>query len=160
MSFEPMPGLQPSILDRLLDSESAGTVASPGYTVRQMEVAVLRDLNDLLNSVCPHRQFPDQYPETRDSIVTYGMPDLVSAEVASPKQRAEIGKLIRATVMRFEPRLRSVRVTLLTPEPDARMAIRFRIDGRLAVDPAPDVAFDTILDLSTGKCEVKPQVSG
>lgn len=160
MSFEPIPGLQPSVLDRLLDAGSAGTAAAPGYSIRQMEAAVLRDLNDLLNSVCPHRVFPPEYPETRDSIVTYGMPDLVSAEATSPQQRALIGKVIKATIERFEPRLRTVRVSLLTPEPDARMAIRFRIDARLAADPAPDVAFESVLDLTTGKCDVKPQVSG
>ena len=35
-------------------------------------------------------------------------------------------------------------------------AVRFHIDARLRVDPAPEVAFDTILELTTGHTTVKP----
>lgn len=157
---DPLPGLQPSVLDRLLDPTSAGTADAPGYTVRKMERAVLRDLNDLLNTVCPNRLIPARFPETAASVAAYGMADLVSAEAASADQRAAIGKRIKATIERYEPRLKGVKVTLLTPEPDARMAVRFRVDARLDVDPAPEVSFETILELTTGKCEVKPQGGG
>ena len=156
----PMPGLLASVLDRLIDPDAVGTAAAPGYTVRQMELAVLRDLNDLLNTVCPHAVSAARFPEARDSVVAFGVPDLVSAEVASTQQLAAFGKHIKGSIERFEPRLRAVKVTLTTPEPDARMAVKFRVQARLAVDPAPEVAFDTIVDLNSGKCEVKPQVPG
>ena len=34
--------------------------------------------------------------------------------------------------------------------------VRFHIDARLCLDPAPEVAFDTILELTTGHYAVRP----
>ena len=152
----PARGLQPSVLDRLLDPESAGTAVLSGYTVEKMVAAVRRDLEDLLNTVHPYHTFPDHYPETRDSVVTYGLPDLASVEAVSADQRAAIGLTIQRAVARFEPRLKQVRVTLLKKDEDpTRMSVRFRVEARLNADPAPDVAFDTVLEMGTGKYEVR-----
>ncbi len=154
---QPKRGLQPSILDRLIDPESAGTTIMTGYTVQQMYEAVLRDLQDLLNTVHTAHDISAAYTETRDSIVGYGLPDLTSIESISTEQRGAIGKAIKKAVERFEPRLKAVRVTLLKSEVDlTRMAVRFRVDARMAVDPAPDVAFDTILEMGTGAYLVTP----
>lgn len=156
----PQRGMQPSILDRLLDPESAGTAVMTGYTVERMALVVRRDLEELLNTLHPYHTFPDQFPETRDSVVTYGLPDLASIESVSESQRTAIGGLIKRAIERFEPRLRGVRVSMINPEPDAvRGSVKFRVNARLAVDPAPEVAFDTILDVGTGKYDVK-QVGG
>ena len=150
----------PSILDRLLDPESAGTAIMTGYTVEKMALVVRRDLEELLNTLHPHHSFPEQFPETRDSIVTYGLPDLASIESVSVMQRSAIGGLIKRAVERFEPRLRAVKVSVLSADPDAvRGSVKFRVNARLAVDPAPEVAFDTILDMGTGKYDVQ-RVSG
>ena len=50
---DPFQGLMPSVLDRLIDAESAGTPTRQGYTLSQMEDAVRRDLEDLLNTRRP-----------------------------------------------------------------------------------------------------------
>src|SRR5262249_42777188 len=47
---QPQLGLTPSILDRLIDPESAGTAIMTGYSAEKMYQAVLRDLEDLLNT--------------------------------------------------------------------------------------------------------------
>jgi type VI secretion system protein ImpF len=154
--LQPKRGLQPSILDRLIDPESAGTAILTGYNVEKMYVAVLRDLEDLLNTVHTVRDIPAEYSEVRDSIVGYGLPDLASLEAISPVQRASIGDAIRKAIGRFEPRLRAVRVTLMKQEEQAQLSLKFRIDARLAVDPAPEVAFDTILEVGSGKYLVTP----
>ncbi len=157
----PARGMLPSILDRLLDPESAGTAIMTGYSVDKMALAVRRDLEELLNTVNPHHNFPEQYPETRDSVVTYGLPDLASAEALSGEQRATLAALIRHAVERFEPRLKRVKVTVLKAEADAvRGAIKFRLDARLTVDPAPEVSFDTVLNVGTGKYEVNKTAGG
>ncbi len=153
---QPKRGLQPSILDRLTDPESAGTTLMTGYTVEKMYVAVLRDLENLLNTVHTARDIPPEFADVRDSIVGYGLPDLASIEAISADQRASIGRTIRAAVERFEPRLRRVRVTLLKQDNELKLSLKFRIDARLAVDPAPEVAFDTILEVGTGQYLVTP----
>jgi type VI secretion system protein ImpF len=153
---QPKRGLQPSIISRLIDPESAGTAMMTGYTVEQMKNAVVEDLNELLNTVHTARDVPEEFPEVRDSILSYGLPDLASVEAISPEQRAGIGKAIERAVKRFEPRLKNVRVTLIKPEEDAiRRSIKFRVDARLTVDPAPDVAFDTILEMGSTTYVVK-----
>jgi len=153
---QPKRGLQPSIIDRLVDPESAGTAILTGYTVEKMYAAVLRDLEDLLNTVHTARDIPAEYPDVRDSIVGYGLPDLTSIESISTEQRSAIARTIRRAIERFEPRLRGVRVTMLKHDDALHMSLKFRIDARLAVDPAPDVAFDTILEVGTGKYLVSP----
>ncbi len=148
-------GLQPSILDRLIDPESAGTSILLGYSERQMLAAVRRDLEDLLNTRQSFSDIPDGYRELKRSIISYGLPDLVSLAATTSKQREAIADQIREIIEQFEPRLKDVRVTYLPGENIAERSIRFKIDARLAVDPSPDVAFDTLLELASGQYEVK-----
>ncbi len=144
------------MLDRLLDPESAGTSILTGYTVEKMSLIVRRDLEDLLNTLHAYHKFPAGFPETEDSLLTYGLPDLASLESISSGQRASIAKMIQKAINRHEPRLRSVKVTVLPGEADLiRSAVKFRVNARLAVDPAPEIAFETILDVGSGKYDVQ-----
>ena len=153
----PQYGLKPSLVDRLIDSESAGTAVMLGYTPARMYDAVLRDLEDLLNTRQTYRDMPAGFPEARDSILGYGLPDLASVDATGSQQRAEIARAIKQVVERFEPRLKDVMVVLLNPgENYGKHSLRFRVDARLAVDPSPDVAFDTILEIASGHYVVTP----
>lgn len=152
----PEQGLLPSVLDRLIDPESSGTAWRRGYGVEQMEIAVRRDLEELLNTRQPLVERPEEFPETAASIVAYGLPDLTSFNAVSPQQRDAIGRAIETIIARFEPRLRDVRAALANSEIEKDRTIRFRIEAKLCLDPAPEVAFDTILELTTGRCSVKP----
>jgi type VI secretion system protein ImpF len=154
--INPQQGLMPSLLDRLIDPEAGGTVWRHGYSVEQMIDAVHRDLEDLLNTRLINIDIPEDCPETRRSLVGYGLPDLASLQAFSPEQRAEIGRVLEATIAHFEPRLRDIRATLLNPTETKERTIKFRIDARLAVEPAPDVAFNTILELTTGHSTIEP----
>ena len=149
-------GLMPSILDRLIDPESAGTVARRGYGVAQMTEAVRRDLTELLNTRQSHEGLPPDFEELHRSILAYGLPDLTSFDAVTPDDRRRIGQMIEKIIERFEPRLRDVRATVLTPGESRERTIRFRVDARLCLDPAPEVAFDTVLELSTGRYAVTP----
>jgi type VI secretion system protein ImpF len=142
--------LLPSLLDRLIDPESAGTAAKPGYTVEQMFLVVRRDLEDLLNTRQGHHDFPPEYKEVTTSVQAFGVPDLVSFNALTTGQRQEIGVVVEAMIARFEPRLRDVQVTLVEGRESGEYRLRFHVNAKLALDPAPEVAFDTILELSTG----------
>jgi type VI secretion system protein ImpF len=152
----PEQGLLPSVLDRLIDPESAGTAWRHGYGVEQMEAAVRRDLEELLNTRQTFTRPPDEFPETAASIAAYGLPDLTSFNAITPQQREAIGRTIEAIIARFEPRLRDVRAALADAGDDKTRRVRFRVEARLCLEPAPEVAFDTILELTTGHCSVKP----
>jgi type VI secretion system protein ImpF len=149
-------GLMPSIIDRLIDPSSGGTAWRRGYGLEQMVEAVQRDLEALLNTRRTDMGLAENFTEVHKSILGYGLPDLTSLNAITPQQREEIGRIIEASISRFEPRLRDVHATLLDSTDDKSGALRFRIDARLRVDPHPDVAFDTILELTTGHYTVKP----
>jgi type VI secretion system protein ImpF len=156
MSKVETQGLMPSLLDRLIDPESGGTVWQRGYDERQMTEAVQRDLEDLLNTRQTHAGLPESFTEVNHSIVAYGLPDLVSLNALTPQQRRQIGRTLEEVVTKFEPRLKDVKATLMTPKDNQETTIQFKIEARLSVDPAPEVAFDTILELTTGRYSVKP----
>jgi type VI secretion system protein ImpF len=149
-------GLTPSILDRLIDPDAAGTSWRRGYGPAQMADAVQRDLEELLNTRQTHAGLPPEFEQVGSSIVAYGLPDLVSLAADSPEQRTEIGRVLESIIARFEPRLKDVRASLLDPGDSKERKVRFRVEARLSVEPAPEVAFDTILELTTGRYQIKP----
>ncbi len=148
-------GLQPSILDRLIDPESAGTAILIGYDERKMLAAVRRDLEELLNTRQTHVGLPDEYVQIQKSIVAYGLPDLLTLEAITSKHREDIADKIQRIIELFEPRLKDVRVNYVPGENSAERSIKFKVDARLSVDPSPDVAFDTVLELSSGQYAIK-----
>ena len=138
---DPLQKLVPSILDRLIDPET-GMGAQPGYTLHDMMESVRGDLEDLLNTkqtLGPHAKNRER---VRNSILGYGLPEITSMPAITPQQRQDIARVVESTVIRNEPRLRDVRVTLLNPEGEKMPSLRFRIDARLLIEPAPEVAFD------------------
>lgn len=162
--------MTPSLLDRLIDPDSAGTSAQPGYTAAKMIQRVQRDLEDLLNTRQTNTDLPvaileplageDGEPlrvDLQATVLGFGLPDLTSLNAVTVQQREEIGREIEAAVIRFEPRLQDVRATMVDPGDGKERTVRFRIEARLRVDPAPeDVSFDTVLELTTGHYSVKP----
>src|SRR5262249_24966491 len=149
-------GRMPSIIDRLIDPDSAGTAWMRGYSLDQMIETVQRDMEDLLNTRQTQEGTAGQLPEVSASIIAYGLPDLTSLNPAPPRERENIARIVEEAVARFEPRLQDVRATLLDAGDGHDRQVRFRIEARLCVDPAPEVAFDTVLELTTGHYSVKP----
>jgi type VI secretion system protein ImpF len=147
--------LMPSLLDRLIDPHSGGTLSRRGYSVEQMVDAVRRDLEDLLNTRRTNPDIPAGYPEVLASIEVYGVPDLTSLEAFTVEQREEIGRLLEQIIRRFEPRLKEVRARLVEEKDNPDRKIRFHVDAKLAVEPAPEVAFETVLELTTGHTTIE-----
>lgn len=152
---EQFQGLLPSILDRLTDPTSAGTSGRLGYTLLQMTQAVRRDLEELLNTRQTNAGIPPHFVEVHRSIVGYGLPDFTAVNASTPSERARIGRIVETLISRYEPRLRDVRVTLVDTDDQNDRTVRFRIDARLAVDPAPEVEFETVLELLSGRTSVE-----
>jgi type VI secretion system protein ImpF len=150
--------LLPSVLDRLIDPSSGGTGWRRGYSETQMIAAVYRDLEELLNTRQSYTRLLDEFPEVQNSLLAYGLPDLTSFNAITDEQRREIGRVLEAVIARFEPRLKDVCAEVEKAEgtPQLQRTVRFHIKARLCVDPAPAVAFDTILELTTGHYTVTP----
>src|SRR5207249_3649963 len=130
-------GLMPSLLDRLIDPDSDVSRVQHGYSVGQMVAAVHRDLEELLNTRQTSAGLPADCVEVLNSIVAYGMPDLATIPALSASQRAQIGRVLETIILRFEPRLRDVKATLLDPRQEVQRTVKFRVEARLSVEPAP-----------------------
>jgi type VI secretion system protein ImpF len=148
-------GLKASIIDRLIDPDSDGTSWRPGYSTDQMVDSVRRDLENLLNTHMTESDLPEEYVETRNSIVAYGIPDLVSNHSAGPMAIERIRLKMEQSIARFEPRLINVRAKILQPEAGTIMRLEFEIQATLCVDPSPEVAFITVLKLTTGETSIQ-----
>lgn len=154
--IDPQMGLMPSLLDRLIDPESGGTAWRRGYGIEQMMDSVRRDLEELMNTRQSNTGMSEEFVETKRSVIAYGLPDLTSLDASTPQQREDIGRVIETVVAMFEPRLKDIRASMIdSGEKSKDRRVRFHIDAKLRVDPAPEVAFDTILELTSGHTDVK-----
>ncbi|MEP7341350.1 MAG: type VI secretion system baseplate subunit TssE [Acidobacteriota bacterium] len=152
--------ITPSVLDRLIDHEPGVTreaTAARSKSLRDLKEAVKRDLEWLLNQRQVVGGVPPDLKELTHSLAAYGLPDFSSASVKSPADQVRMQRALETAISTFEPRLENVTVTLL-PVRNVDQRLRFRIDARLRVEPAPEpVTFDTVLRAGIDKYEVKAE---
>ena len=146
----------------LLDEVFAGELhkmrksAPSTSNIREIKRSVGRDIEVLLNT---RRELLDgaapEYNELNSSLLMFGLPDFTSYSLLNPEHRKSIRRSVEEALTKFEPRLKSVRVTL---EPPTKFdtSIHFRIDALLRLDPAPEpVSFDAALQLGTSSYTVR-----
>ncbi len=145
--------VSPSLLDRLTDHAPTTRVENPLtrlQALRALKASLWRDLSALLNTKRREEEVPDEFAETKNSLLTYGLPDFSSYSLKSPADQNRLRRALEAAIRRFEPRLERVSVTLETPD-ETDPALRFRVDAMLRVEPAPEpVSFETLLQPETG----------
>jgi type VI secretion system protein ImpF len=148
-----------SVLDRLIDLNPDATTdppASRSQSVRQLKASLRRDLEWLLNT----RRNPDEVSETYEelfrSLYNYGLPDITSMTLNSPRDRQRLLQLVEQTIEMFEPRLTAVRVRTVDNTGSGPRILRFQIEALLKMDPAPEqILFDTVLQLNSGEYQIK-----
>jgi len=149
-----------SVLDRLLDYEPEITrepIASRSKNLRQLKQSVQRDLEWLLNTRQVAGGLPSELKETNNSVAAFGLPDFTNLSIDSADDQKFIKREIEEAVRRFEQRLEGVVVSIEPVRPTERV-LRFRIDARLKIDPAPEpITFDTVLQLGSGEYQVRTQ---
>lgn len=145
-----------SILDRLLDDGSGVTPGGHFRALHHYKKAVSRDLEALLNT---RRDFNDELPgdasQLNKSLLFYGLPDFTTYSVSYVNDQNKITRAVKWAIETFEPRLKSVRVTIVSPNED-NSTLHFLIEALLQVDPAPEpVAFDAVLKVTNSEYDVK-----
>jgi type VI secretion system protein ImpF len=149
-----------SVLDRLIDYEPDVTrepIGTRSKNLRQLKQSVRRDLEWLLNTRQIASGVPSELKETNNSVASYGLPDFTHLTIDSGDHQKLIKREIEETIRRFEPRLENV-VVLIEPVRSTERLLRFRIDARLKVDPAPEpIIFDTVLQLGSGEYSVRTE---
>jgi len=151
--------LRPSILDRLLDDEPHNQAEQdPGQhqLVKQLRNSVRRDLESLLNTRFHVIKPPDDLSEVDRSLMNYGLPDLATINITDAKKRDEFTANLQKTLVEYEPRFKSVKVSYIDNKDDTDRTLRFRIDAVIYADPLPQVVvFDSILESVSRTVSVK-----
>ena len=152
--------LVPSLLDRLLDDEPESLQELPKLRSQRLvdlKQSVRRDLEHLLNTRICLREIPEDCEHVKTSVLNYGVPDFSGVAMGAIKQQESLRVRVEDVIQRFETRFKHVRVELIV-EPDNRhrRTIRFRIDGILHAEPAPEpVAFDSFITPAVGQFQVR-----
>jgi type VI secretion system protein ImpF len=152
--------LRQSVMDRLIAGETgAGSRGVYEYIgVRELRDSIARDLEWLLNSKFTEFLELEKFPEAKNSILTYGVPDFSTFSWRSSGDAALIARTLEETIRRFEPRLlpRSIRVEPLPNGDIDDFTLGFRINAVLNVDPIREsVSFDTAIDFESTAVHVK-----
>jgi len=146
--------ITPSVLDRLIDDEPGQSREAPTSrpkSVGDLKQSVKRDLEWLLNTRQVVGGAPPGLKELNRSLATYGLPDFSAVSIKSPADQARMERTLENAIGAFEPRLEGVTVTIIPPR-DVEQKMRFRIEARLRVEPAPvPVTFDTVLQASSNQ---------
>jgi type VI secretion system protein ImpF len=163
----PKERLQPSLLDRLTDNAPKTPEESRDDRVlspRRLKACVLRDLKWLLNT-CDLASVTDldAYPEARQSVLNFGLPDLAGRHV-SGLDVPTLERDLRQAILRFEPRITRQSLIIRAIIDESHMnhnAIRFDIEGELWGQPLPQQLFlKTEVDLESGEVAVLEATGG
>jgi type VI secretion system protein ImpF len=147
MAREPTLRLRLSFLDRLLLDAEGEDDLSPMRELPRLHDAVRRDLESLLNSRRFCRSWPRSAGELDVSVLSFGLADIYSQPMATEAQREVFRATLEDAIRRFEPRFRSVTVTILKNTEEFDRTLRFRIQAVLTVDAEGEpVIYDSTLD--------------
>lgn len=138
------------LLDRLLDDNPEQTQdrdRAQHLLIHQLKESVRRDLEALFNSrqccIAP----PDSLQQSQKALHNYGLPDAATLNLGSQKARQEFCRLVEDTIKRFEPRIRSVKVTTKSGFDPEDPSIRFRVEATLFALSAEElIVFDSALN--------------
>lgn len=155
----PRDTLLPSVLDRLFD-DNPDISTEPGWHrtqgVRDLMDDVKRDLEALLNTRRTRSDLPPDFDAASKSVLTYGLPDFMSAGAGSTDEREVLRQAVEQAITLFEPRLLQVHVSLITPESPHDRSLHLLIEGHLQCHPHPvPITFDSVVQPSTGQCVVR-----
>ena len=143
--------MQPPLLDRLLEGENG---PEGPFTLAQLLASVQRDLEQLLNTRHTFHHLSPAFAETRQSVLTYGLPDFSTLDPGKSADRQQLLQAVEFAIRAFEPRLTAVSVAFVS-KPGEGVA-QMRVEGRLVAGPASTrVSFDVVMPLDTRRYEVR-----
>ena len=146
-----------SVLDRLVGfgaDSGRNPDANQASGLRELQVAVQRNLVPLLNTRRMQHPIPLEFEQCNASLLVFGLPDFTVLSLRDPGDQRRLGQAIEAAIRTFEPRLSAVSVT---PEPRRELdpVLTYRVEAILDIEPAPEpIVFDTVLQADTGKFSV------
>ncbi|MBB3168798.1 type VI secretion system baseplate subunit TssE [Simiduia aestuariiviva] len=143
------------VLDRLLDDNQSRSLMQPHQLLRQLRESVRRDLEILFNTRYRCISPPKECRHLNASVVNFGLADLSTINLSSAEHRKRFCHDIESAILRFEPRVKTVKVTSDQKFDAENPCIKFRVEAVLHTNPAPElIIFDSALDLITQSVDV------
>jgi len=144
----PMP-----LLERLIDREPLhvfDTAATSQLSLQQLYTDVRNNLEKLLNTRLRYISYPEQFRQLECSLITYGLADFMHGFYGSRINQVALSYQIKASIEKFEPRLRNIGVNIQDGYGDEMDRIfRIRIEATLEYyDGNRDAVFESALDLT------------
>jgi type VI secretion system protein ImpF len=152
----------PSLWHRLMAAGESEPQHIPiiQQSFEQLKASVAHDLEDLLNTrVAIPTDRLASYPRCRKSIFNYGLIDFAAFCTTSAEDRKAICRHVNTAIARFEPRLTHVQVDIFI-EQSSTNRIDFVISGKLKARPFDRIEFNAMLQPSSLRYSVKPDVRG
>lgn len=149
-NHDPGAPVQATVLDRMIDDDPDVRVEPPRnlrQSLRDLKASIRRDLENLLNTRLRCKPWPKGLDQLDRSLLSYGVPDLTGASLASANARRDFLRTIEAAIRRCEPRFKSVKLTFPDDGSSLERTLHFRIEALVAADPVPEsVVFDSELE--------------
>jgi type VI secretion system protein ImpF len=151
--------LSQSILDRLLDDSpdlASDSILTTVEQIREMQEAMRRDLEALLNTRRRPSAPPAMLEELRDALVSYGVDGIISASLVTDDAKLRLARAIERRIALFETRLSDVSVTILKNRTETERALRMRIQATYRLhEGMPPISFESMIDPSTQRFSVE-----
>ncbi|HEX5310450.1 type VI secretion system baseplate subunit TssE [Aquabacterium sp.] len=115
-------------------------------SIDQLKDSVARDVEAILNTRCGLTEVAlSGFPAVQQSVLSFGLRDFVSLSLAKEGDRELICEDIRRALVKHEPRLSDVVVSVMARD-DASQRLHFSIQALLITREANEmVSFDAIL---------------
>ncbi|MEO3389468.1 type VI secretion system baseplate subunit TssE [Mesorhizobium sp. CAU 1741] len=140
-----------SLFDRLLQGDSIETDRNAERAMRQVREGVRRDLEILFTTRPRYVSMPAELPELGKSMLSFGMPDLQTQQLATPAQQENFRRQLEQLIRRYEPRFNDVSVELVVGDGELDRTLRFRVNAVLITDSITEaISYDTLIDPVSG----------
>lgn len=149
--------IQLSVLDRLDSGSDAGMLGGRVSDIQIVKDAVLRDVENLLNTRRMTIKPPPVFQYLHQSLFVYGIEDFVAKNPKSPDVRQALKDSIESTLQKFEPRLRRVSIAFNDQEGNEQN-LCFSVSATLYADPIHEpIYFDTWFSVNRGEYRIDRQ---
>lgn len=153
--------LQPSLLDRLTDSDPGVPAERRDDRVidlRRLREIIQRDLSWLLNTANLGHEFDEEkYPNVARSVLNYGLSE-VSGEYSTTDRAEMIRRSIARAISIHEPRIvpGSIDVTINPDEKTSNMTVALVIRADMWAQPLPmELYLRSEVDVTTGEVKME-----
>lgn len=135
-----------TIIDRLCEARLSASIA-------EMRENIRRDLEDLLNTRQGCNNIPQWCGQLKNSIAVYGLHSIENVDISSQEELLRLLSDIKCAIIRFEPRLENVEVSITKDESGKQVwspfVLHLRIDAEMRMGNFLDrVVFNTMIQKS------------